>query len=116
MNKLRSLLAITVMLSLVACNNEKKDDKAKTNGADKIESTVKDASSAATQLVAHVCTDQCKDGNHLYAHGEEGHTCSEACLKDRAKAHVCTDKCKDGNHKYAHSEEGHTCTEECAKM
>jgi hypothetical protein len=27
----------------------------------------------------HVCTDACKDGNHVYAHGEKGHVCTEAC-------------------------------------
>ncbi|MGQ0738449.1 MAG: hypothetical protein ACT4OJ_05260 [Bacteroidota bacterium] len=113
MKKLLSLLAIMAMFSFVACNNEKKDDKTKADGADKIETTVKDASTTTTQLVAHVCTDQCKDGNHLYAHGEEGHTCSEACMK----SHSCTEACKDGNHVYAHGEKGHTCASaDCGKM
>ena len=116
MKKLFSLLAITAMISFVACNNEKKDDKTKTDGADKIESTVKDAPATTTKLVAHTCTDMCKDGNHLYAHGEEGHTCSEACMKGNTKAHTCTGMCKDGNHAYVHGEEGHTCTEDCANM
>jgi predicted ester cyclase len=29
----------------------------------------------------HVCTDKCKDGNHVYAHGEKGHVCTEECHK-----------------------------------
>ena len=59
-----------------SCNNDKKDDKAKTDDPGKIESTVKETPKAT--LAAHVCTDQCKEGNHLYAHGEEGHTCGDA--------------------------------------
>jgi len=27
----------------------------------------------------HVCTAACKDGKHVYAHGEKGHTCTAAC-------------------------------------
>lgn len=30
----------------------------------------------------HVCTDACKNGQHMYLHGEKGHTCSEACKKE----------------------------------
>ncbi len=29
----------------------------------------------------HVCTVACKDGAHVYAHGEKGHTCGDACKK-----------------------------------
>ncbi|MBK9058788.1 MAG: hypothetical protein IPL81_02515 [Flavobacteriales bacterium] len=32
-------------------------------------------------LKDHVCTDACKDGNHVYAHGEKGHACSAECMK-----------------------------------
>ena len=27
----------------------------------------------------HVCTAACKDGKHVYAHGEKGHKCTAAC-------------------------------------
>lgn len=111
MKKLLALLVITGALFFVACNNEKKDDKAKTEDPGKIETTVKETPAAT--LVAHVCTPEgCKDGNHTYAHGEEGHTCTDACLKD----HNCTESCKDGNHMYAHGEKGHTCAEACKNM
>ena len=30
-------------------------------------------------LKEHVCTDACKDGNHVYAHGEKGHVCGPDC-------------------------------------
>ena len=39
-------------------------------------------STAHTNMVAlkdHVCTDACKNGNHVYAHGEKGHVCTDAC-------------------------------------
>jgi len=29
----------------------------------------------------HVCTVACKDGAHVYAHGEKGHVCGDACKK-----------------------------------
>jgi hypothetical protein len=32
-------------------------------------------------LKEHVCTAACKDGKHVYAHGEKGHVCTEACKK-----------------------------------
>jgi hypothetical protein len=114
MSKYLALLAIISTLLFVSCNSGKKDDKASTGDPGKMENTVKEAPKA--NLAVHVCTDACKDGNHLYAHGEEGHTCSEACMKSGSKAHACTDKCKDGNHVFAHGEEGHTCTAECSKM
>ena len=33
---------------------------------------------------AHVCTAACKDGKHVYAHGEKGHVCTDACKKAEA--------------------------------
>ncbi len=39
-------------------------------------------STANTTTIAmkdHVCTNACKDGNHVYTHGEKGHVCTEAC-------------------------------------
>jgi hypothetical protein len=114
MKKLLSSLFILAALGFVACNNEKKDDKADADGKEKIETPAAPASPAGlTAAVAHVCTDACKDGNHSYAHGDVGHTCTEAC----GAAHVCTDNCAGGaTHVYAHGEAGHTCTEDCMKM
>jgi predicted component of type VI protein secretion system len=34
----------------------------------------------------HVCTAACKDGKHVYAHGEKGHTCTAACHKAMGKS------------------------------
>ncbi len=33
------------------------------------------------ELKEHKCTAACKDGKHMYAHGEKGHTCTKACKK-----------------------------------
>lgn len=33
----------------------------------------------ATPLKDHVCTDACKNGNHVYAHGEKEHVCDNTC-------------------------------------
>lgn len=32
-------------------------------------------------MKAHVCTAACKDGKHVYAHGEKGHVCGPECMK-----------------------------------
>ncbi len=32
-------------------------------------------------LKEHKCTAACKDGKHMYAHGEKGHKCTDACKK-----------------------------------
>lgn len=111
MKKFLSSLVLIAALSFVACNNEKKADSAE--ATDKLETPAAPATPVAMAAVAHVCGTDCKDGNHMFAHNEVGHTCTEAC----GAAHVCTDKCADGvNHMYAHGEAGHTCTEACTKM
>lgn len=113
MKKLLSSLLLVATLGFVACDSDKKTDKADaTEGAEKIETPAAPATPAAMAAVAHVCGADCKDGNHIFAHNEVGHTCTKAC----GVAHGCTDKCVDGNHMYAHGEAGHTCTEECTKM
>lgn len=116
MRKFLSMLAVTAMFSLLACSNDKKEDKSATEGADKIETTVKDAASSTTQLAVHTCTAACKDDNHLFVHGEQGHTCSEACMKSTGRPHSCTEKCSDGSHTFAHGEDGHSCTTDCGNM
>ena len=73
------------------------------------------------KLKDHVCTAACKEGKHVYAHGEKGHVCGDDCKKamkkDAAlKDHVCTAACKNGTHVYAHGEKGHVCGPACGKM
>ena len=34
-------------------------------------------------MKAHVCTAACKDGKHMYAHGEKGHVCGAECMKPK---------------------------------
>lgn len=36
---------------------------------------------AKSAMKAHVCTPACKDGKHMYAHGEKGHVCGPECMK-----------------------------------
>ncbi|MBI3502279.1 MAG: hypothetical protein HY063_10845 [Bacteroidetes bacterium] len=33
------------------------------------------------EMKDHVCTSACKDGKHVYAHGEKGHVCGPECKK-----------------------------------
>ena len=71
-------------------------------------------------LKEHVCTGACADGEHVYACGEQGHTCSGHCAKVRAKQvqlkeHACTNACTDGAHAYACGEIGHQCSGACKK-
>ena len=33
------------------------------------------------KMKEHVCTAACKDGKHMYAHGEKGHVCTDTCKK-----------------------------------
>lgn len=75
---------------------------------------------ASMPLKEHVCTAACTNGNHVYAHGEKGHVCTDACKAATdnmmpLKEHVCTKKCKHGKHVYAHGEKGHVCTAACKK-
>ncbi len=116
MKKLFSLLALFAALSIISCNSEKKDDKAdaKTDAPQKVETpgTPAQAQTASAAVTAHVCGAECKDGNHLYAHNEVGHTCTDVC----GTTHNCGTTCKAGEHIFAHGESGHTCTEGCTKM
>lgn len=72
-------------------------------------------------LKDHVCTASCTGGNHMYVHGENGHTCGDECKKITEepamslKNHECTKVCKNSKHKYLHGEKGHKCTDKCKK-
>ncbi|HOS47920.1 MAG TPA: hypothetical protein PLG57_04745 [Bacteroidia bacterium] len=66
----------------------------------------------------HSCTTACKEGKHMYMHGEKGHVCTKECHKAMAKTmkmkeHECNASCKDGKHMYMHGEKGHVCTDAC---
>jgi hypothetical protein len=47
----------------------------------KKESKKQKAKTEQMAMKDHVCTDKCKDGKHVYAHGEKGHVCGEECKK-----------------------------------
>ena len=76
MKKIFFSLLVIGAVSFAACNNSKKSDKDGT----KTESAPADNKSGEmASEKEHVCTDKCKDGNHVYAHGEKGHTCTAEC-------------------------------------
>lgn len=114
MKKLLSSFLVVGALCFISCNNDKKADAATTE-PQKVEDPAKPAEAPKAAVFAakvHSCTADCKNGNHAYAHGDVGHTCTEAC----GSAHACTAACKDGQHTYVHGEAGHTCTEDCLKL
>ena len=76
MKKLFFSFLVIAAISFVACKDNKKADDAKTPAKTE---EIKPAMTANDK--EHVCTDKCKDGTHMYAHGEKGHTCTEACTK-----------------------------------
>lgn len=39
-------------------------------------------------LKTHVCTPACKDGKHVYKHGEKGHVCTKDCKAKMEKKTV----------------------------
>lgn len=55
MKKLFSLMLVTAAFFAVSCNNEKKDDKAKTGDPGKLENTVKEAPKATLAAHFHGC-------------------------------------------------------------
>lgn len=106
MKKLIWLLAIAFMFYMANAQTVKKEQKQEKPRME--QKALKD----------HKCTAACKDGKHVYAHGEKGHKCSKECEmshKECMKYHKCTKACKNGKHVYAHGEKGHKCSKECAK-
>jgi hypothetical protein len=62
----------------------------KTNTAPKATETTQNPESkkmADMNTKEHVCAASCKDGKHVYAHGEKGHTCGADCKKMMSKTH-----------------------------
>ena len=55
------ILSISISVSAQSTSKDAKNDKQK------------------TELKAHVCTDACKNGKHVLAHGEKGHVCTKEC-------------------------------------
>ncbi len=81
---------VTFLLSgaLVACQSSsanpahgKEGHKCDKECMSSQESKTGAAASETADLKDHVCTDACKEGNHVYAHGEKGHVCTDACKK-----------------------------------
>jgi len=81
------LLTLLVTSSLVACQSSANPTHGQKGHKCDKECMVKnmpiDSSTTNTMTVIplkdHVCTDTCKDGNHVCAHGEKGHVCDINC-------------------------------------
>lgn len=73
MKKLVLILAVVVMCFAANAQVAKKETK---KVAPKTEQTA---------LKEHKCTPACKNGKHVYAHGEKGHKCTKDCKKENKK-------------------------------
>jgi len=80
------LFAFLVAGSLVACQSSSANpahgkEGHKCDAACMAQQPATDSTGNATTVALkdHVCTDACKEGNHVYAHGEKGHVCTDAC-------------------------------------
>jgi hypothetical protein len=73
------------------------------------------------EMKSHTCSASCKDGAHMYAHGETGHLCSPQCHQMQGsqgaelKKHKCNASCHEGKHAFVHGEKGHACDKTCKK-
>jgi hypothetical protein len=86
MKILGSILLLSFMLAFNACKDNKKEEKPAEKSAapapKKVETGIKESPTGTLKI--HECTEQCKEGKHVYVHGEEGHTCSEECMKTQS--------------------------------
>jgi uncharacterized Rossmann fold enzyme len=69
MKKIFLMMAFAGMLTAVSAQTDKSVQTDKTT-------TKSDA-----KLKDHVSTKACTPGHHVYAHGEKGHVCTDACKK-----------------------------------
>lgn len=74
-------MVLTAGILFVSCNNSAETKSADTKKEETPAAKTEEAKPAVAAEKEHVCTDKCKDGTHLYAHGEKGHTCTEECKK-----------------------------------
>lgn len=81
MKKTLFAMLITAGIFFASCNNSAENKSADTKKEETPAAKTEDAKPAMASEKEHVCTDKCKDGTHLYAHGEKGHTCTDECKK-----------------------------------
>lgn len=77
MKKVKTFAAILFMtgfLSTGAFAQDSKMDK-------KMDSKMDKKMDNKMAMKDHKCTAACKDGKHVYVHGEKGHVCTDACKK-----------------------------------
>ena len=87
-------IALFVIASVFAVAVNAQDGKTKTAATPAATPTTSTATpvKADANTKAHVCTPACKDGKHVYAHGEKGHTCTAACTASAKPAPKASDK------------------------
>lgn len=79
---MKSLLMIPAMLLFLGTASAQDKTAPPTKPAKTEKAEAKPAK--AEMMKEHACTAACKDGKHMYAHGEKGHACSEECKKMHA--------------------------------
>ena len=86
-----AILFMTGFLSTAAFAQDSKMDKKMESKMDKMESKMDskmdkmDKMDDKMAMKDHKCTKACKDSKHVYAHGEKGHVCGDACKKTEKK-------------------------------
>ncbi len=90
-----ALFIVASSFSLAVNAQDSKTKTSATTPAAPAGTTAATATQVAVQPAAnpkdlkdHLCTMACKNNNgvHVYAHGEKGHTCTDACKKTAAPA------------------------------
>ena len=95
------MLLAAGMLSFTACNNSGEPESTEPEATEEA-ATEEPAEAAAdegaegTDLIAHVCNDQCtEEACHLHC-GEEGHVCSDACHSEEGHDHGDETEAEEG--------------------
>ena len=105
MKLLKGILTIAIIsLIAVSCKEEKKD----TNTTKENVEVVADS---ADKMAAHVCNENCKEGNCPHHAKKAEHKCDENCKEGNCPHHA-----KDSEHKCSDTKCSADCTEkDCAK-
>lgn len=92
MKKVKTFAAILLMAGFLSTGAfaqdskmDKKMDSKMDRKMDKMDSKM-DKMDNKMAMKDHKCTAACKNGKHVYAHGEKGHVCTDACKKMDKKA------------------------------
>ena len=79
MKKVKTFAAVLLMTGFLSTGAFAQDSKMDKK-MDKMDKKM-DKMDSKMAMKDHKCTAACKDGKHVYAHGEKGHVCTDACKK-----------------------------------